>query len=282
MIRAADHVIEVGPEPGGRGGHIVFGGPVSELLTHPKSITGAYLSGRETIPTPENRRPVSSCPHLHFTNVSKHNIRNLSFRLPLHRFVCLSGVSGSGKSTLLDNVIYQGLLAQQHQLTEDPATIESIAVSDSSGSGLSALGSGLFSEIVLVDQSPLSRTPRSNPALYTEAWELIRDLYASTPAAQAAGFNSSSFSFNSGEGRCDHCQGLGYERVEMQFLSDVFVPCPVCEGRRFKPEVLAIRWNDRSVADLLATSITDALPLFASLPEIHRRLATLDSVGLAT
>ena len=280
MIRAADHVIEVGPEPGGRGGHIVFGGPVSELLTHPKSITGAYLSGRETIPTPENRRPVSSGPHLHFTNVSKHNIRNLSFRLPLHRFVCLSGVSGSGKSTLLDNVIYQGLLAQQHQLTEDPATIESIAVSDSSGSGLSALGSGLFSEIVLVDQSPLSRTPRSNPALYTEAWELIRDLYASTPAAQAAGFNSSSFSFNSGEGRCDHCQGLGYERVEMQFLSDVFVPCPVCEGRRFKPEVLAIRWNDRSVADLLATSITDALPLFASLPEIHRRLATLDSVGL--
>ncbi len=283
MIRAADHVIEVGPEPGGRGGHIVFNGPVSELLRHPKSITGAYLSGRETIPTPLQRRPVPNPElktqnpepnsFLHFTNASKHNIANLSFRLPLHRFVCLSGVSGSGKSTLLDNVIYQGLLAQQHQLTEDPATIESITVSDSSRSGL-------FSEIVLVDQSPLSRTPRSNPALYTEAWELIRDLYASTPAAQAAGFNSSSFSFNSGEGRCDHCQGLGYERVEMQFLSDVFVPCPVCEGRRFKPEVLAIQWNNRSVADLLATSISDALPLFAELPEIHRRLATLDSVGL--
>ena len=287
MIRAADHVIEVGPEPGGRGGHIVFSGSVSELLTHPKSITGAYLSGRETITPPSHRRAISLNPQpsslnsfLHFHNASKHNIANLSFRLPLHRFVCLSGVSGSGKSTLLDSVIYQGLLAQQHQLTEDPATIESITVSDSSGSGLSTLSSGLFSEIVLVDQSPLSRTPRSNPALYTEAWELIRDLYASTPAAQAAGFNSSSFSFNSGEGRCDHCQGLGYERVEMQFLSDVFVPCPVCEGRRFKPEVLAIRWNDRSVADLLATSITDALPLFAELPEIHRRLATLDSVGL--
>ena len=291
MIRAADHVIEVGPEPGGRGGHIVFSGPVSELLTHPKSITGAYLSARETIPTPKNRRAVSlnsqpsSLNSLHFTNVSKHNLQNLSFRLPLHRFVCLSGVSGSGKSTLLDNVIYQGLLAQQHQLTEDPATIESITF-DPPNSQPSTLNShpaavaGAFSEIVLVDQSPLSRTPRSNPALYTEAWELIRDLYASTPAAQAAGFNSSSFSFNSGEGRCDHCQGLGYERVEMQFLSDVFVPCPVCEGRRFKPEVLAIRWNDRSVADLLATSITDALPLFTSLPEIHRRLATLDSVGL--
>ncbi len=296
MIRAADHVIEVGPEPGGRGGHIVFEGPVSEMLAHPKSITGAYFSGRETIETPPHRRPISlnSQPsslnsYLHFRHASKHNLHNLSFRLPLQRFVCLSGVSGSGKSTLLDNVIYQGLLAQRLQLTEDPATIESITLHPPAASShpstlnsqLSpALVTGAFTEIVLVDQSPLSRTPRSNPALYTEAWELIRDLYASTPAAQQAGFNSSSFSFNSGEGRCDHCQGLGYERVEMQFLSDVFVPCPVCEGRRFKPEVLAIRWNDRSVADLLATSVTDALPLFTAHLEIHRRLSTLDSVGL--
>jgi len=188
----------------------------------------------------------------------------------LQRLVCLSGVSGSGKSTLLDNVIYQGLLAQRHQLTEDPAAIEAITLE----------GAPEFSEIVLVDQSPLSRTPRSNPALYVEAWELIRELYACTPAAQEAGFSASSFSFNSGDGRCDHCQGLGYERVEMQFLSDVFVPCPVCEARRFKPEVLAIRWNGRSVADLLATSISDALPLFAEFPEIQKRLAALDGVGL--
>src|SRR5581483_2338335 len=205
---------------------------------------------------------------LRFTNATKHNINRLSFELPLQRFVCLSGVSGSGKSTLLDNVIYQGLLTQRLQLTEDPATIEAIACDRE------------FSDIVLVDQSPLSRTPRSNPALYTEAWELIRELYAGTPAAQAAGFSPSSFSFNSGDGRCDHCQGLGYERVEMQFLSDVFVPCPVCESKRFKPEVLAIQWNGRSVADLLATSVADALPLFAEFPEIQRRLAALDSVGL--
>ena len=309
MIRAADHVIEVGPEPGGRGGHIVFSGSVSEMLAHPKSITGAYLSGRESIATPAHRRPVSDISDpkpqilsLHFQNATKHNLRNLSFRLPLQRFVCLSGVSGSGKSTLLDNVIYQGLLAQRLQLTEDPATIEAITVADSSDSHPSSLNSqpartltpsqpstssaglapvaGALTEIVLVDQSPLSRTPRSNPALYTEAWELIRDLYASTPAAQAAGFNASSFSFNSGEGRCDHCQGLGYERVEMQFLSDVFVPCPVCEGRRFKPEVLAIQWSGRSVADLLATSISDALPLFAGHAAIRQRLASLDAVGL--
>ncbi len=303
MIRAADHVIEIGPEAGARGGHVVFQGDLPALLNSAESITGAYFSGRQTIPTPASRRPVDGSSKLKtekskptswltFTDATKHNLQHVSFRVPLQRLVCLSGVSGSGKSTLLDNVIHQGLLAQRLQLTDDPAAIASIT------SDLA------FSEIVLVDQSPLSRTPRSNPALYTEAWELIRELYAATPAAQAAGFNASSFSFNSGEGRCDHCQGLGYERVEMQFLSDVFVPCPVCEGRRFKPEVLAIRWNDRSVADLLATSVTDALPLFSDSSErvggvpparktaakptahanalalIRQRLAILDRVGL--
>jgi excinuclease ABC subunit A len=269
MIRAADHVIEVGPEPGSRGGHIVFQGTVAQLLHDPASITGAYFSGRETLAAPARRRPVPARhPSLRFTRASKHNLQHLSFRLPLQRFVCLSGVSGSGKSTLLDHVIYQGLLTQKLQLAEDPAIIEAIQ-SDAP-----------FTEVVLVDQSPLSRTPRSNPALYTEAWDLIRELYARTPAAQEAGFSASSFSFNSGDGRCDHCQGLGYERVEMQFLSDVFVPCPVCESRRFKPEVLAIQWSGRSVADLLATSVTDALPLFADHPAIRTRLATLESVGV--
>ena len=280
MIRAADHLIEVGPEPGARGGHIVYQGTLAGLLASPASITGAYLSGRESIPPPANRRPVrlpalpsrpshsSSNPWLTFTDATQHNVRNVTLRLPLQRFVCLSGVSGSGKSTLLNHVIHQGLLTQRHQLTEAPAQIGAITCDLD------------FSEIVLVDQSPLSRTPRSNPALYTEAWELIRELYADTPAAQAAGFNASSFSFNSGEGRCDHCLGLGYERVEMQFLSDVFVPCPVCDSRRFKPEVLAIAWNGRSVADLLATSVSDALPLFADHPAIHARLSSLDAVGL--
>ena len=300
MIRAADHVIEVGPEPGSRGGHIIFEGPVSALLASPTSITGAYFSGRETIPVPTARRPVASALRgdatprspsprslatawLHFKNATKHNLRNLDVQLPLGRLVCLSGVSGSGKSTLLDHVIYQGLLAQRLQLTEDPAVIEAITLTSAQPSTLSAQpapATGAFTEILLVDQSPLSRTPRSNPALYTEAWELIRDLYAATPAALAAGFSPSSFSFNSGDGRCDHCQGLGYERVEMQFLSDVFVPCPVCESRRFKPEVLAIRWCDLSIADLLATSVTDALPLFADHTAIHTRLSSLESVGL--
>lgn len=327
MIRAADHLIEVGPEPGKRGGHIVFQGELPALLASEASITGRYLSGRETIAAPATRRPVlglsaldtghrslkighspsapghppsvighrsldighyssapghsslvlghcsldiAPTPHhwLTFVDANKHNLRNVTLRLPLHRLVALSGVSGSGKSTLLDNVIHQGLLAKRLQLTDDPAVIAAIT------------GDELFDEIVLVDQSPLSRTPRSNPALYTEAWELIRELYAKEPAAKASGFNSSSFSFNSGEGRCDHCQGLGYERVEMQFLSDVFVPCPICEGRRFKPEILAVQWNGLSVSDLLATSVTDALPLFENHAPIRSRLASLESVGL--
>ncbi|MBA4138028.1 MAG: excinuclease ABC subunit A [Opitutus sp.] len=279
MIRAADHVLEIGPEPGARGGEVVFQGDVAALLRSPKSITGRYLSGRDSVEIPGQRRSVGAGGWLEFKNASKHNVRNLSFRLPLRRLVCLSGVSGSGKSTLLDNVIHQGLLMQRNQMTEDPAAIESISRDVS------------FSEIVLVDQSPLSRTPRSNPALYSEAWEIIRELYAQTPAAQEAGFNASSFSFNSGEGRCDHCQGLGSERVEMQFLSDVFVPCPICEGRRFKPEVLAIQWNGKSVADLLATTISDALVFFAdrggetvrdnaARASIRSRLAALDAVGL--
>ena len=267
MIRAGDHVIEVGPEPGARGGEIVFQGTVGGMLRSPASITGAYFSGRQRIDPPAIRRPAPD-RWLKFTNATKHNIQNLSFRLPLQRLVCLSGVSGSGKSTLLDNVIHQGLLTQRSQMTEDPAVIE-VVHSDIA-----------FPEIVLVDQSPLSRTPRSNAALYCEAWDFIRELYAMTPAAQEAGFNASSFSFNSGEGRCDHCQGLGSERVEMQFLSDVFVPCPICEGRRFKPEVLAIQWSGKSVDDLLRTTVTEAIRFFAGQASIRSRFASLEAVGL--
>jgi excinuclease ABC subunit A len=268
MIRAADHVVEIGPEAGAAGGRVVFEGDVSALLRSTASLTGRYLSGRESIAPPARRRPAGSDGWLEFREVSKHNLHHLSFRLPLRRLVCLSGVSGSGKSTLLDHVVHQGLLTRRGQMAEDPAAIGGIA------------GDPGFAEVVLVDQSPLSRTPRSNPALYCEAWDLIRDLYATTPAAQAAGFSASSFSFNGGDGRCDHCQGLGSERVEMQFLSDVFVPCATCGGRRFKPEVLAIRWNGRSVDELLGTTVTDALALFAGQPAVRTRLAALDAVGL--
>jgi len=272
MIRAADHVIEIGPGPGSQGGSVVFSGSVPDLLTAPSSLTGAWLSGRRKPAQRGGPRKVdledASQPRLTIRGATKHNIRNLSLRLPLRRLVCLSGISGSGKSTLMDNVILQGLLGQRFQLTEDPAEIESIATDIPIG------------EIVSVDQSPLSRTPRSNAALYCGAWELIREVFAATPAAQEAGFTASSFSFNAGDGRCEKCLGLGYERVEMQFLSDVFVPCPACDGRRFRPELLAVRWEGRSVADILGTSVSDALSIFSGRPEIVRRLSPLDAVGL--
>ncbi len=304
MIRAADHIVEIGPEPGSRGGHITFQGPPSALASAQNSYTADYLTSRRTIATPNARRPVARKaeglnaerlkgnpsqeastsqassfplqpfspsafqPFLYLAGVTKHNLRNLTLRLPLQRLVALTGVSGSGKSTLLDHALYQNLLAARHQLTDDPAALESLH-SDID-----------FAEIILVDQSPLSRTPRSNPALYVEAWEIIRDLYSATPAAQAAGLGPSAFSFNTGEGRCDHCQGLGYERVEMQFLSDVFIPCPICETKRFKPEILAITWRDHSISDLLNTSVTDALALFSDLSVVKNRLQPLADVGL--
>ncbi|HQF37660.1 MAG TPA: excinuclease ABC subunit UvrA [Opitutaceae bacterium] len=269
MIRAADHVIEIGPEPGAAGGHVVFQGDVPSLLASPAAITGEYLSGRKFIPLPQHRRPVTATtPRLSFSGVSKHNLRDLTVSIPLGRFVALSGVSGSGKSTLLEHVIYQGLLAARHQFAEDPAAIASIH-------GAETLG-----EIVLVDQSPLSRTPRSNAALYADAWDAIRALFAATEAAREAGYSASSFSFNAGDGRCAHCSGLGYEAVEMQFLSDVYVPCPICEGRRFKPEILACTWHGRSVADVLALTVRQALDFFAGQPAIRSRLQPLDTVGL--
>ncbi|MBE2212589.1 MAG: excinuclease ABC subunit UvrA [Opitutaceae bacterium] len=275
MIRAADHVIEVGPEPGARGGQIVFQGTVAGMLRATSSITGAYFSGRETFPTPASRRPCVTArgalrppPVLRIRGAAKHNLRGVDLDVPLQRFVCLSGVSGSGKSTLLDAVIHQGLLTARGLVAEDPAAIESIA------SDLA------FSEIVLVDQSPVSRTPRSNPALYTEAWDEIRELFAATPEAEGQGYTASSFSFNAGDGRCEHCQGLGYEKVEMQFLSDVYIPCPVCEGRRFKDEILAVRWRGLSIGDTLALSVAEAQEHFREHPRIARRLAALSEVGL--
>jgi excinuclease ABC subunit A len=268
MIRAADHVIEIGPEPGVGGGHVVFSGTVPALTASSGSITGDYLAGRRSIAVPEKRRACGrGTQWLEFTRASKHNIRDLSFRLPLNRFVCLSGVSGSGKSTLLEHVIHQGLLAHRSQFAEDAATIDLIEGSDGAG------------ELVLVDQSPLSRSPRSNPALFSDTWDIVRDLYASTDTAREAGMTASSFSFNSGDGRCAHCQGRGHEAVEMQFLADVYVPCPVCEGKRFRPEVLAVQWNGRSVAELLRMTIAEA-HLFLGGSTAATRLAPLIEVGL--
>jgi excinuclease ABC subunit A len=266
MIRAADHVIEVGPEPGARGGHVVFSGGLAGLLRCRDSITGAYLSGRETIPNPTRTRPAPTA-WLTVEGATKHNLRELSFRLPLQRLVCLSGVSGSGKSTLLDNVIHQGLLAQRLQLTEDPAAIVRLACDQE------------FSDIVLVDQSPLSRTPRSNPALYTEASGAHPRAVRRHPRRRRRVSAPPRFPSTAVRDAATTVRSRG--RASRNAVSRTrLCLVPVCEGRRFKPEVLSISWSGRSVSDVLATSVDDALTLFASEPEIRRRLSALADVGL--
>ncbi|MBC2604608.1 excinuclease ABC subunit UvrA [Pelagicoccus albus] len=269
MIRAADHVIEIGPEPGANGGQLVFQGSQMELLADSKSITGRYLSGQLSISTPTETRAITKNGEaIHVHGATKHNLREVSLDIPLQKFVCLSGVSGSGKSTLLNSVIYQNLIAQRGLITEDAAPVESLK-SDCD-----------FEEVVLVDQSPVSRTPRSNPVVFVEAWDEIRKHYGKLPQSQENGYTASSFSFNAGDGRCEHCKGLGYEKIEMQFLSDVYVPCPHCDGKRFKPELLEIKYLEHSISDLLDLTVDQLAEMFASFPKIHDRLASLQEVGL--
>ncbi|MGA2053585.1 MAG: excinuclease ABC subunit A, partial [Opitutales bacterium] len=272
VMRAADQVVEIGPEPGKRGGRLVFNGPLPELLKDSASLTGQYLTGRKILAPPEKRRPVKSgrggTPFLTMRGVTLHNLRGLDVALPLGRLVGLCGVSGSGKSTLLEHALYEGLRAHRGQPAEEPAAIRKIKLG-------AAIG-----DLVLVDQSPVSRTPRSNAALYCGAWEGIRKLLAESDGAKAAGFTASHFSFNSGDGRCAHCAGLGYERVEMQFMSDLFVPCPSCGGKRFRPEVLACAWHGHSVTEILGLEVREARELFAEQKGIAMRLRALEEVGL--
>tara|TARA_B100001123_G_scaffold451319_2_gene630998 strand:- start:20941 stop:26613 length:5673 start_codon:yes stop_codon:yes gene_type:complete len=280
IIKAADHIIELGPSPGSNGGKLVFSGGLPQLLPTKASMTAAYLTDRKWISIPEKRRTINVDTHdlvrsstkltpgLSIFGASKHNIRNLSLRVPLGRLIGLSGVSGSGKSTLLDNIIYQGLLASDGIAVDDPAKISKIS-SDVN-----------FSEVALVDQSPVNKNSRSNPALYSNVWNPIRELFAKMEQAKLSGLNPSSFSFNSGNGRCEECKGLGYERVEMQFVADVFVTCSNCEGQRFKPEVLEVSYQDKSIADILRLTVSGAISLFKGLPSITNRLEILEEVGL--
>lgn len=269
VMRAADYLIELGPVAGTEGGHLVFSGTPDAIQKSKTSLTGAYLSGRKTLLPPEQRRAVGKKhPFLTLRGASHHNIQNLDIAIPLQRLVCLSGVSGSGKSTLMDNILYQGLQRNKGFAAEDPGVITEIDTG------------GFNGDIILVDQGPVSRTPRSNPALYAEVWEPIRNLLARTPNAQQNGFTAAHFSFNSGNGRCPNCMGLGFEKVEMQFLSDLFVTCQVCDGKRFLPEILEIEWNGKEVSQILNLSIEDAVSFFAGQAAIVSRLQLLNDVGL--
>ena len=270
IVRAADNLIDIGPGRGERGGELVFNGALDQLLFNNKSLTADYLSGRKTIPLPKSRRKSTSS--IKITGAREHNLKNIDFDLPLGVFTCVTGVSGSGKSTLIHDVLYRNLLAAKGQSTDQEA-----------GACKSVSGAHRINEVVMVDQSPLARTPRSTPILYLGLYDRVRELFAGQPEALSQGLTASAFSFNSGSGRCERCSGTGFEKIEMQFLSDLYVRCAECEGKRFQPHVLKIKLHGKSIHDLLGLTVAEAIQFFAEIGEVKtlsEPLDVLDEVGL--
>ncbi len=291
VMRAADHIVDLGPGHGESGGNITYDGPFEGVLQEERSLTGQYLSGRKQI-LPRPSRPVTArTTRLRLENATAHNLRDLTVDIPLGRFVCLTGVSGSGKTTLAREVLYPLL---QEKLGLPPATGASEAAeaeneNDDTGENSTMTGARLIGyeslgEVVLVDQSALGRTPRSNPAVYIGAFEWIRELYAGTEAARQQGLNASAFSFNSAQGQCEKCRGAGFEKIEMQFLSDVFVTCPECNGRRYRDHILGVKLvsADRawSIAELLNATIDEVVGFLAALPASRAGQRALNSMKL--
>ena len=249
MIRAADHVIDLGPGAGEHGGRVVATGTPAEVAAHPDSLTGAYLSGRRSIPMPRARR-AGSGESLTVLGAREHNLRRIDVEIPLGCFVGVTGVSGSGKSTLVNEIVAKALAHQLQGARERPGAHDAIE------------GLEHVDKVVVIDQSPIGRTPRSNPATYTGLFTLVRELFAQVPEARARGYKPGRFSFNVKGGRCEACSGDGYNQIEMQFLPDVTVPCDVCRGRRYNREALEIHFRGKSIADVLEMTVTEALSTF--------------------
>ena len=289
IIRSADHLIDIGPGRGEQGGELIFSGPLGDfvgqtlrlprdktaseaLALHPNSpsLTAAYLSGRKSIPIPKSRRKSTSA--LKIAGAREHNLKNVDVEIPLGVFTCVTGVSGSGKSTLIHEVLYRNLSRAKGQSTEqEPGACKSVS------------GAHRIGDVVMVDQSQLARTPRSTPILYLGLYDRVRELFAALPESMAQGLTASAFSFNSGSGRCERCCGTGFEKIEMQFLSDLFVRCAECEGKRFQSHVLRVQLSGRSIHDVLQLTVSEAIQFFAQIGEsatIGDRLDVLDEVGL--
>lgn len=269
VIRAADNVIEIGPGRGEHGGELVYNGPVRNLHTARRSLTADYLTGRKRIPDSRKRRQPVPGREIRIRNATQNNLKDIDVNLPLGLFCCVTGVSGSGKSTLVHSILYRHLSREESE--EEPGTCREVSVT------------WPVDRVVMVDQSPPSRTPRSTPAVYTGAWDYIREVFVNTPDAVAAGLTPGYFSFNSGNGRCGRCMGAGSEKIEMQFLSDLYVTCPECEGRRFRPEALRIRYRGMSVHDVLMMTVTEAIAFFRTSDtgrKAAEALKVLEDVGL--
>ncbi|MCG3149974.1 MAG: UvrABC system protein A [Verrucomicrobiae bacterium] len=268
VIRAADRILDMGPGPGERGGEIVFFGRLPELKKCKRSLTGKYLRG-SGIPAATGRdKNVTPTSWLKIRAAAEHNLKSIDVSIPLNRLVCVTGVSGSGKSTLVEDVLYRGMRRLKHKPTEQPGTHKTIT------------GHEQIEEVIMVDQSPIGKTTRSNPASYVGAFDEIRKLFARQPLAKERSYRAGDFSFNSGEGRCPTCQGNGFEHVEMQFLSDVYLRCPDCNGRRYRDMVLEVTVAGKSIAAVLAMTVNEACDLFAGEKEILRGLEPLRAVGL--
>jgi excinuclease ABC subunit A len=265
IMFAADRILDMGPGPGERGGEIVFFG-APEKLKAETSLTGEYLCGRKRAPAPKVLPRSRS--FLEVLGAAEHNLKNLDLRIPLERLVCVTGVSGSGKSTLMQDVLVPALRKAKGKPTESP------------GSHRALRGADKVSDVVFVDQSPIGKTTRSNPASYVGAFDEIRNLFSKTPAAKERGYTRGTFSFNSGNGRCATCSGCGFEHVEMQFLSDVYLRCPDCDGRRYRGEILEVKLDGKSIADVLEMTVSDAARFFRKSDEVQARLAPLIDVGL--
>jgi excinuclease ABC subunit A len=272
VIRSADHLLDLGPGAGELGGHVLAAGTVAEVTANPQSITGKYLSGRLTIPIPKHRREPGR-ELLQLTGVRLHNLRGIDVEIPLNLLCCVTGVSGSGKSTLIHQVLYRALMQQLHR---EPGS----SAPEPTNLYRELTGSQYLNDVVLVDQSPIGRTPRSNPVTYIKAFDDIRALFAAQPDAKRHGFGPGAFSFNVPGGRCDTCEGDGTVTVEMQFLADIELPCEDCNGTRYKSSILEIKYKNKNIHDVLNLTVKQALSYFAGNPRIVDKLAVLDEVGL--
>lgn len=266
-MRAADHIVDIGPGAGIHGGNVVFNGKVEDIVNCKESITGQYLSGVKKVEVPAVRRKGNG-KKLKIIGATQNNLKNISVTIPLGEFVCITGVSGSGKSSLINEILYKHLAAELNGAKCRPGTYKEIK-------GLEELD-----KVIQINQSPIGRTPRSNPATYTGLFTDIRELYASTQDAKLRGFNSGRFSFNVKGGRCEACQGDGIIKIEMHFLPDVYVPCDVCKGKRYNRETLEIKYKGKSIYDVLEMTVEEGLEFFSNIPKIARKLQTLQDVGL--
>ncbi|ATW25914.1 excinuclease ABC subunit UvrA [Candidatus Formimonas warabiya] len=263
----ADYIIDIGPGAGAHGGEVVAAGTLQEILNSENSITGQYLSGRKRIPLPVMRRSPNG-KWLEVLGAREHNLKDIDVAIPLGMFVCVTGVSGSGKSTLINEILYTGLAQRLHGARDLPGAHREIK------------GLDYLEKVINIDQSPIGRTPRSNPATYTGVFDAIRELFSLTPEAKMRGYQPGRFSFNVKGGRCEACQGDGIIKIEMHFLPDVYVPCEVCKGKRYNRETLDVRYKGKNIADVLNMTVDEATEFFQNIPKIHRKLKTLQDVGL--